>query len=129
MLILLLKGNSLLRGPEDVVAEILHKVSPTHSHDGSSTPVPCNVPRTLAFEIGGKVRYLLTSIKLISSTNFEKMFPVDPHDFVSQHDLTDANNCHLDNIVPADAPSHGSLFQWNLGTPFFRSYVYSVSVH
>ncbi|KAF5315415.1 hypothetical protein D9619_007345 [Psilocybe cf. subviscida] len=96
-------GNSLLRGPEDVVAEILHKVSPTHSHDGSSTPVPCNVPRTLAFEIGGK------------------MFPVDPHDFVSQHDLTDANNCHLDNIVPADTPSHGSLFQWNLGTPFFRS--------
>jgi hypothetical protein len=101
-------GNSLLRGPEDVVADILHKASPTHSHGGSSPVVPCNVPQMLAFEIGGK------------------MFPVDPRDFMSQLNPTDANNCHLDNIVPADPPSPGSLFQWNLGTPFFRSYVYRI---
>lgn len=70
LLILLIKGNSLLRGPEDVVAQILHKASPTSSHDESSPVVSCNIPQTLAYKIGGQVEYLLASIKSASLTIF-----------------------------------------------------------
>jgi hypothetical protein len=57
MLTILSQGNSLLRGPEDVVISMLQTVSPLFDPnvEGSVPTVPCNVPRTLAFQIGGQV--------------------------------------------------------------------------
>ncbi|KDR82509.1 hypothetical protein GALMADRAFT_87852 [Galerina marginata CBS 339.88] len=97
-------GNSLLRGPEDVVKNILSSVSTTYDPDAPDpvAALPCNIPHSLAFQIGGK------------------MFPIDPRDFISQLDSM-AVVCQADNLVATDPPSVGSLFRWSLGTPFFRS--------
>ncbi|PPQ85163.1 hypothetical protein CVT25_004170 [Psilocybe cyanescens] len=98
-------GNSVLRGPEDVVTNILRSVSSTYDST-AEYPVaglPCHVPHSLAFQIGGK------------------MFPIDPRDFVSQLNPDNAVACQADNLVPTDPPSIGALFRWSLGTPFFRS--------
>ncbi|KAL0961195.1 hypothetical protein HGRIS_006164 [Hohenbuehelia grisea] len=99
-------GNSLIRGPSDVVKSILDEVSPGFA--ASSDPeakafLPCSVPRTLAFQIGGK------------------MFPVDPRDFIGQETVGDIDNCIADNLVPTDPPSKGALFSWSLGDPFMKS--------
>ncbi|KAF9483409.1 acid protease [Pholiota conissans] len=98
-------GNSLIRGPEDVVVNLLQTISPgfNPSVEGSVPAVPCNVPRTLEFQIGGQ------------------MFPIDPRDFISQLDLENAIDCQADNLVPADPSAYGALFRWSLGTPFFKS--------
>lgn len=52
-----IQGNSVLRGPEDVIIDILSSVSASYD-PYSSNPVaslPCNMSRSLAFQIGGKV--------------------------------------------------------------------------
>jgi hypothetical protein len=100
-------GNSLLRGPSDVVQNILTKVSPSFSpSSGNAAVIACNVPHTLSFQIGGK------------------MFPIDPRDFISPSTVAgDTTNCIADNVVATDSPSVGSLFSWNLGDPFFKSNV------
>ncbi|KAH6911516.1 aspartic peptidase domain-containing protein [Coprinopsis sp. MPI-PUGE-AT-0042] len=98
-------GNSILRGPQDVVNTILTTASPTFNPDdaGSLPTFPCTTPQTLSFEIGGK------------------MFPIDPRDFIGQIAPGNAQDCAADNLVSTDAPSVGALFRWSLGTPFFRS--------
>ncbi|KAF8887145.1 aspartic peptidase domain-containing protein [Infundibulicybe gibba] len=97
-------GNSILRGPTDVVNNILTTVSPNYDPTKAKEPkVPCNVPHTLAFKIGGK------------------MFPVDPRDFISPDKTGDSTTCLADNIVPTDPPSPSTLFRWSLGDPFFKS--------
>ncbi|KAH8835663.1 aspartic peptidase domain-containing protein [Flagelloscypha sp. PMI_526] len=86
-------GNSLLRGPADVVANIFRTIAPsfdaTGLAQGQAPIIPCAVPVNLAFQIGGK------------------MFPVDPRDFIGQSRAGDTTNC--------------ALFRWSLGDPFFRS--------
>lgn len=98
-------GNSLIRGPNDVVQNILTTVSPSYNPASpNSLPVlPCNVPHTLSFQIGGR------------------QFPVDPRDFI-QPDIVQGN-CLAGNVVTTDPPSKGALFSWNLGDPFFKSNV------
>ncbi|KAL9711394.1 hypothetical protein Ac2012v2_005940 [Leucoagaricus gongylophorus] len=99
-------GNSIIRGPEDVVNKILGIVSPSYEpNNQDSEPIfPCINPHTLVFQIGGKA-----------------MFPIDPRDFIGQFKSNDAKTCVADNIVPTDPPRFGSLFRWSLGDPFFRS--------
>lgn len=98
------KGNSLIRGPSDVVNSILSKVSPAYAADSTAQPLlPCDDGHNLTFQIGGK------------------LFPVDPRDFVSQNKRGDATNCVASNVVSTDAPSLGALFSWNLGDPFLKS--------
>ncbi|KAH9846730.1 acid protease [Lenzites betulinus] len=99
-------GNSLLRGPTDVVNNILSKVSPAFAADSSARPLlPCTDGHELAFGIGGK------------------RFPVDPRDFVAQGpvDNTGTPQCSADNIVGTDAPQSGALFSWNIGDPLMKS--------
>jgi hypothetical protein len=97
-------GNSILRGPQDVVNNILSKVSPAYDPSSDSVPtLPCATPRTLSFQIGGKI------------------FPIDPRDFIGQQAKGDATTCVADNLVATDPPSIGALFRWSLGAPFFRS--------
>ncbi|KAL1948222.1 hypothetical protein VTO73DRAFT_12297 [Trametes versicolor] len=97
-------GNSLIRGPSDVVNAILSQVSPAYSADLSApSRLPCSAAHTLAFQIGGK------------------MFPVDPRDFVAQAAPGDVSECVADNVVGTDAPSAGALFSWVLGDPFLKS--------
>ncbi|KAL4246838.1 peptidase A1 family protein [Abortiporus biennis] len=97
-------GNSILRGPSDVVNNVLSQVSPAFSANNQADPIyPCSTPHTLAFQFGGK------------------QFLVDPRDFVSQNKAGDANNCLADNIVPTDPPQTGTLFSWSLGDTFFKS--------
>ncbi|THU81307.1 acid protease, partial [Dendrothele bispora CBS 962.96] len=97
-------GNSLLRGPSDVVNNILSSVSTTYdpTRSNSAATLPCDVPHTLAFQIGGK------------------MFPVDPRDFIGEAS-NDASTCVADNLVATDPPSLGALFRWSLGDPFMKS--------
>ncbi|KAH7890581.1 aspartic peptidase domain-containing protein [Phlebopus sp. FC_14] len=90
-------GNSLVRGPPDVI---------THIHTLLGGPqFPCSFPHTLSFQIGGK------------------QFPVDPRDFVSQVRSGDVNTCAA-NLAPTDVPAVGGtgyLYSWNLGDPFLKS--------
>jgi hypothetical protein len=88
------------------VQNILTTVSPSFNPSSTDEPViPCNVPHTLSFQIGGKI------------------FPVDPRDFISPSPIAgDTTNCIVDNVVATDPPSMGALFSWNLGDPFFKSY-------
>lgn len=98
------QGNSILRGPQDVVSNVLNAVSPAYAANPSASPTfPCATAHTLAFKIGGN------------------MFPVDPRDFVSQNNSGDATTCVASNIVSTDPPSAGALFSWSLGDPFMKS--------
>ncbi|KAI0313848.1 acid protease [Amylostereum chailletii] len=97
-------GNSILRGPSDVVTSILKTVSPAFAANPNADPTyPCLTPHNLSFQFGGK------------------MFPIDPRDFVSQDKSGDAKTCIANNVVATDAPSYGALFSWSLGDPFFKS--------
>ncbi|KAI0335768.1 acid protease [Cubamyces sp. BRFM 1775] len=97
-------GNSLIRGPSDIVNDILTKVSPAYASDPTAQPIlPCDAGHNLTFQIGGK------------------FFPVDPRDFVSQNAQGDATNCVANNVVSTDPPGVGALFSWNLGDPFLKS--------
>ncbi|KIY47720.1 acid protease, partial [Fistulina hepatica ATCC 64428] len=89
-------GNSLLRGPKDVVADITKRL-------GGDTFL-CSTPHTISFEIGGT------------------MFPVDPRDFISQAYTNGTTYCNA-NIVATDSPVYGSgyLYSWSLGDPFLKS--------
>ena len=96
-------GNSLIRGPRDVVNNILSTVSPSFSGNGQAPFLPCSTPHTLSYQIGGK------------------RFPVDPRDFISPSENGGAVTCVADNLVPTDPPSFGAQFSWSLGDPFFKS--------
>jgi len=98
-------GNSILRGPQDMVNSIIKTVSPTFDPTNTNAvpTLPCSVPRTVTFQIGGK------------------MFPVDPRDFISPLQQGDTATCIADKLVATDAPSMGSLYRWSLGDPFMKS--------
>jgi hypothetical protein len=91
-------GNSLLRGPDDVVQHIQNTIG---------TRFACNQPHTLSFQIGGK------------------MFPVDPRDFIRQAQSDDVSLCGS-TLTSTDPPGSGYLFSWSLGMPFFEGGVISV---
>lgn len=89
-------GNSLIRGPQDVIAAI------TSSLGGET--FDCSVPHNLTFLIGGKP------------------FPVDPRDFIHQT-MSESNEpaCSA-NLAVTDPPStDGFLYSWSLGDPFLKS--------
>ncbi|THV05895.1 acid protease, partial [Dendrothele bispora CBS 962.96] len=94
-------GNSLLRGPYDVVDDILSSVA-NYDPVTNLAILPCDVPHTLAFQIGGK------------------MFPVDPRDFIGEPS-EDALTCVANKLVASDPPHLTSLFRWSLGDPFMKS--------
>lgn len=98
-------GNSILRGPSDVVNKILTTVSPGYdATDTSAKPTfPCAQPHSLSFLIGGK------------------QFPVDPRDFIGAASSGNATECVANKVVSTDPPSRGALFRWSLGDPFFKS--------
>ncbi|KAF9002527.1 aspartic peptidase domain-containing protein [Cyathus striatus] len=85
-------GNSLIRGPEDVVQTIQSIIGSRFA---------CNDPHTLAFQIGGK------------------MFPVDPRDFIRQVYDHEVSTC-ASTVVSTDPPGNGYLFSWSLGMPFLK---------
>ncbi|RDB16465.1 Pepsin A [Hypsizygus marmoreus] len=87
-------GNSLIRGPADVVQTIRSTLG---------TRFPCSEPHTLAFQIGGK------------------LFPIDPRDFANQEFSNTVASCSP-NLVPTDPPAKGGyLYSWSLGDPFLKS--------
>ncbi|KAJ7176893.1 aspartic peptidase domain-containing protein [Mycena filopes] len=88
-------GNSLIRGPADVVNAIHTRIGKTFA---------CATPHTLAFSIAGK------------------LFPVDPRDFVNQAFDGQLADC-APNVVQTDAPIAGQGYQysWSLGDPFLKS--------
>ncbi|KAJ8690018.1 hypothetical protein PTI98_012863 [Pleurotus ostreatus] len=88
-------GNSLIRGPADVVANIFSKLG--------SNQFDCSVPHTLAFQINGT------------------LFPVDPRDFISSVSHDSAEKCFA-NLVETDTPVEGEnyLYSWSLGAPFLK---------
>jgi len=97
-------GNSILRGPSDVVQNILNSISTSGHADASSPPViPCGVAHNLAFQIGGK------------------MFPVDPANLIQPLEAGEADSCVANQIVSTDPPSVGALFRWSLGDTFLKS--------
>ncbi|KAF7304598.1 Peptidase A1 domain-containing protein [Mycena chlorophos] len=122
-------GNSLIRGPTDVVQDVMSSVVPSA---GSGMPwIDCTAAHNMSFQIGGK------------------MFTVDPRDLVQPASMANmarfggvagntnatmnikanavnatANGtaqCIFDRVVGTDAPSVGALFRWSLGDPFFKS--------
>ncbi|KIL64999.1 hypothetical protein M378DRAFT_77450 [Amanita muscaria Koide BX008] len=87
-------GNSIIRGPSDVVQFITATLG---------SVFPCDEPHTLSFSIGGH------------------LFPVDPRDFVFSVNDNDVSTCAM-NIAPTNTPHTGGfLFSWSLGDPFLKS--------
>ncbi|KAK0199626.1 aspartic peptidase domain-containing protein [Desarmillaria ectypa] len=87
-------GNSLVRGPSDVIDAIYTQLGGTEFF--------CSTPHTLAFQIGGK------------------LFPVDPRDFVVQAYADNVDICTA-NIAATDTPVLGKgLYSWCLGDPFLK---------
>ncbi|KAJ7445989.1 aspartic peptidase domain-containing protein [Mycena galericulata] len=87
-------GNSLIRGPADVVNVINAQLGKTFA---------CSTPHTIEFSIGGK------------------LFPVDPRDFVTQAFDGDLQECTA-NVLETDSPVAGQGYQysWSLGDPFIK---------
>ncbi|KAJ7141333.1 aspartic peptidase domain-containing protein [Mycena epipterygia] len=97
-------GNSILRGPSDVVSSILGSISPNYDPTvANSATLACAKAHNLTFQIGGQ------------------MFPIDPRDLIGPQSANDAQTCVVDNIVATDAPGIGALFRWSLGDPFLKS--------
>ncbi|OCH91757.1 acid protease [Obba rivulosa] len=98
-------GNSLIRGPQDVIAKIFSQLG---SSDSTPPSIDCGTPHNLSFQIGGS------------------LFPVDPRDFV-HIDLTDtlASDGKVfctPALAVTDPPGNGSfLYSWSLGDPFLKS--------
>lgn len=88
-------GNSLMRGPEDVVGAIKKRLG--------GKDFVCDTPHVLAFEIGGK------------------MFQVDPRDLISPESRGSADGC-VANLAVTDPPvlGQGYLYSWSLGDPFLK---------
>ncbi|KAI0300074.1 aspartic peptidase domain-containing protein [Multifurca ochricompacta] len=89
-----IQGNSLIRGPKDVLESIT-------GHLGGNT-YDCSEAHTLAFQIGGN------------------LYPLDPRDFGSQT-FEDTTAYCTPNIAPTDPPGSGFLYSWSIGDPFFKS--------
>ncbi|KAH8088925.1 acid protease [Cristinia sonorae] len=90
-------GNSLIRGPQDVISEIQSLI-------GSMT-FDCAQPQNLSFQIAGK------------------LFPVDPRDFLHQTFADSVDFCSP-ALAVTDQPKLGGtgfLFGWSLGDPFLKS--------
>jgi len=87
-------GNSLLRGPADVVNTINSRIGKIF---------PCSTPHTMAFSIGGK------------------LFPIDPRDFATPATDGRLNGC-VSNVVETDPPveDRGYQYSWSLGDPFIK---------
>ncbi|KAF9513751.1 hypothetical protein BS47DRAFT_1343746 [Hydnum rufescens UP504] len=91
-------GNSLIRGPRDVVATIYERISGSNT----TSTYDCLTPHTLEFSIGGQ------------------KFPIDPRDFGWQAAANSIQTCNA-SIVATDPPSKGFLYAWSLGDPFLKS--------
>jgi phytepsin len=96
-LLIVLQGNSLIRGPPDVIQSITNTL-------GGNGNFPCADAHSLAFQIGGK------------------MFPVDPRDFVQQAFQGSVDVC-TSTFAATDPPRGGTgfLYSWSLGDPFLKS--------
>lgn len=113
-----------MRGPSDVVQNILGTISPNYTPDDpTSATLACAKAHNLAFKIGGKVRGSPSRNPYLSSAYALQMFPIDPRDLPGPVSAHDAQNCVIDNLVATDAPGVGALFRWSLGDPFMKSYV------
>ncbi|KAI0697932.1 aspartic peptidase domain-containing protein [Cerioporus squamosus] len=94
-------GNSLIRGPQDIVGHIYALLGDSFD---------CSIPHNLSFEIGGV------------------QFPVDPRDF-AQPAVVRPGTVYPDEVArcsPAlaatDPPRAGGfLYSWSLGDPFLKS--------
>ncbi|KAJ3786183.1 aspartic peptidase domain-containing protein [Lentinula aff. detonsa] len=113
-------GNSLIRGPPDVIRymkNLIHQedfeLDGEQETEGNSTSTSCSISHTLAFKIGGN------------------LFPIDPKDLVwIDEDSEAGQHCYL-NIAPTDIPVRGEngkgggggeyLYSWSLGDPFLKS--------
>ncbi|KAI8973093.1 acid protease [Trametes punicea] len=98
-------GNSLIRGPQDVLSYIYTQLD----LDASGT-FDCATPHNLTFQIGGK------------------LFPVDPRDFAHPAAIApgtvypdEAARC-APALAATDPPGNGGfLYSWSLGDPFLKS--------
>ncbi|KAI0666474.1 acid protease [Trametes maxima] len=98
-------GNSLIRGPQDVVSWVYNQLG----LDASGT-FDCSIPHNLTFQIGGA------------------LFPVDPRDFAHPTSVTPGTvyPSEVARCTPAlavtDPPGNGGfLYSWSLGDPFLKS--------
>ncbi|KAH9913688.1 acid protease [Epithele typhae] len=110
-------GNSLIRGPRDVLTHIAARLGDTFD---------CAIPHNLSFLIGGV------------------LFPVDPRDFARPESLINdivglnfgparAQRC-TPALAVTDPPGDGGfLYSWSLGVPFLKStlaaFYYGNSTH
>jgi hypothetical protein len=94
LIVLLIQGNALIRGPRDVLDAITSQL-------GGDT-YDCAEVHTLTFQIGGR------------------FYPVDPRDFGAQTFEDTTTQC-TPNIAPTDPPSSGFLYSWSIGDPFLKS--------
>ncbi|RPD56506.1 acid protease [Lentinus tigrinus ALCF2SS1-6] len=94
-------GNSLIRGPQDIVGHIYALLGDSFD---------CSIPHNLSFQIGGV------------------QFPVDPRDFAQPMPVRpgtvyadEAARCSP-ALAATDPPRQGGfLYSWSLGDPFLKS--------
>lgn len=122
-------GNSLIRGPADMIVAILAMLV-----DSTSTPSPFATPGSLDTSTYREEEYTAFTEEYDSlafaypceeaySLEFEfsgRRFQVDPRDFGRPLDDADSHFC-IPNLAPTDPPLLGGyLYSWSLGEPFLR---------
>ncbi|KAL5522891.1 hypothetical protein ACEPAF_1158 [Sanghuangporus sanghuang] len=122
-------GNSLIRGPADVIVTILAMLV-----NSTSTPSPFADPGSLDASVYSEEEYASFTEEYDSlpyaypceeaySLEFEfsgRRFQVDPRDFGRPVDDSDEHFC-VPNLAPTDPPQLGGyLYSWSLGEPFLR---------
>ncbi|KAI0354103.1 acid protease [Trametes cingulata] len=98
-------GNSLVRGPQDVLSHIYAQLG----LDALGT-FDCSVPHNLTFQIGNK------------------LFPIDPRDFAHPAPIVPGTVYPAEEarctpaLAATDPPGVGAfLYSWSLGDPFLKS--------
>ncbi|KAL5522860.1 hypothetical protein ACEPAG_8878 [Sanghuangporus baumii] len=121
-------GNSLIRGPADVIVTILAMLV-----NSTSTPSPFTNPGSFDASVYSEEEYASFTEGYDSlpfaypceeaySLEFEfsgQRFQVDPRDFGRPVD--DSEHFCVPNLAPTDPPQLGGyLYSWSLGEPFLR---------
>ncbi|KAF8628547.1 hypothetical protein AX15_003827 [Amanita polypyramis BW_CC] len=95
-------GNSIIRGPPDIVSYVTNKLG---------ADFPCDEPHTLTFSIGGE------------------RFPVDPRDFIEQEYKNNVSWCTAKLLATNTPTIGGFLYSWSLGSPFLKRSVLQRTVY
>ncbi|KAF8831364.1 hypothetical protein HHX47_DHR1000478 [Lentinula edodes] len=152
-------GNSLIRGPPDVVQYIVDIIgredASSSSHPSTDTSTSCTTPHTLAFQIGGRMFPVeWRDLVWVEEEDEDRDSQQGDSEYENDEDNGEAEEekgngsrkrqCYL-NLAPTDVPTTtttttkgegggaGYMYSWSLGDPFLKNVIaafyYGDTVH